>query len=122
MTETYRQFPAGNAVISELDRPPAPVPVLRHITRQAFRGRFTAPEKVALEIASLDDATVAMPARQQAAALRVYLADVANAAFVDLDRADTRAGVQQLEALGLLAAGRALQILDDPINETERPA
>jgi hypothetical protein len=118
MTDTYRTI---NGVIQELDRPPAPVVVLRHITRLAFRARFTAPEKVALEIASLDNAAAAMPARQQAAALRVYLADVANAAYVDLDRADTRAGVQSLEALGLLAAGRALQILDSEITNAERP-
>lgn len=57
--------------------------------------------------------------RQQAAALRVYLADVNAAAFIDMDRDDTRAGVQALEAAGLLAAGRALQILDDPLLATE---
>lgn len=89
------------------------------VTRLAFRNRFTAAEKVALEMASLDNPAGTMEQRQQAAALRVYLADVASASFVDLGHPDTRAGVQQLEAWGLLAAGRALQILDAPIFVTE---
>ena len=91
------------------------------ITRLAFRNRFTSAEKMALEMAALDDPTAPMAQRQQAAALRVYLADVAASVFVDLGRADTRAGVQSLEAAGLLAAGRALQILDAPVQAHERP-
>lgn len=91
------------------------------ITRLAFRNRFTQPEKVMLELAGLDDPTAPMAKRQQAAAIRVYLADVAASAFVDLARADTRAGVQSLEAAGLLAPGRALQILDAPVQAHERP-
>lgn len=91
------------------------------ITRLAFRNRFTQPEKVMLELAELDDPTAPMPQRQQAAAIRVHLADVAASSFVDLARADTRAGVQSLEAAGLLAPGRALQILDAPVQTHERP-
>jgi hypothetical protein len=41
------------------------------------------------------------------------------ATFIDLDRADTREGVQALETAGILTAGRALQILDDPIQDFE---
>lgn len=91
------------------------------ITRLAFRNRFSQAEKVMLELAALDDPTAPMPQRQQSAAIRVYLADVAASAFVDLGRADTRAGVQSLEAAGLLAPGRALQILDAPVQAHERP-
>lgn len=91
------------------------------ITRLAFRNRFTQAEKVALEFAALDDPAAPIAQRQQAAAIRVYLADVAASAFIDLERADTRSGVQSLEAAGLLAAGRALQILDAPIDDHERP-
>ena len=91
------------------------------ITRLAFRSRFTSAEKITLEMAALDDPTAPMAQRQQAAAIRVYLADVAASTFIDLKRADTRAGVQSLEAAGLLAAGRALQILDAPIDAHERP-
>ena len=91
------------------------------ITRLAFRNRFSQAEKVMLELAGLDDPAAPMPQRQQAAAIRVHLADVAASTFVDLGRADTRAGVQALEAGGLLAAGRALQILDAPVEAHERP-
>ena len=91
------------------------------ITRLAFRNRFSQAEKVMLELAGLDDPAAPMPQRQQAAAIRVYLADVAASTFVDLARADTRAGVQALEAGGLLAAGRALAILDAPVEAHERP-
>lgn len=91
------------------------------ITRLAFRNRFTQAEKVMLELAGVDDATAPMAQRQQSAAIRVYLADVEASAFVDLARADTRAGVQSLEAAGLLAPGRALQILDAPVQAHERP-
>ena len=90
------------------------------ITRLAFRNRFTSAEKMALEMAALDDPTAPMAQRQQAAAIRVHLADVAASTFVDLGRADTRAGVQALEAGGLLTEGRALEILDAPVPPSER--
>ena len=91
------------------------------ITKLAFRNRFTSPEKVAIELAALADPAAPMPQRQQAAALRANQADLAAATFVDLARPDTRAGVQVLEAAGLLAEGRALEILDAPIQSEERP-
>jgi hypothetical protein len=89
-----------------------------HITKLAFRNRFTQAEKVAIEIAGLDNPAASMPQRAQAAALRASQQDVAVATFIDLKRADTRAGVQTLEAAGLLAAGRAAVILDtEPVAE-----
>ena len=91
------------------------------ITKLAFRNRFTQAEKVTMEIAALDNPAATMPQRQQAAALRANLADTAAATFIDLQRADTRAGVLSLEAAGLLAAGRALEILDTPVQPEERP-
>lgn len=91
------------------------------ITRLAFRNRFTQAEKVLLELAALDDPAAPMAQRQQAAAIRASMADTAAATFIDLSRADTRAGVQMLEALGLIANGRALEILDTPIEPWERP-
>lgn len=94
------------------------LPTLR-ITRLAFRNRFTTAEKVAIEIASMDNPSATMPQRQQAAMLRAYLADVAASTHIDLSRADTRGGVQALDAFGLLAPGRALEILDAPIDPSE---
>jgi hypothetical protein len=97
--------------------PPAPdaLPAARLVTRLAFRNRFTGAEKVAIEFASLDNPDAPAAQRQQAAALRVYQRDVESATFIDLDNVDTRAGVQMLEAAGLLAAGRAAEILDAPV-------
>ena len=100
---------------------PTPAPVLAHITKLAFRNRFTSGEKVMMEIASLDNPAATMAQRQQAAMLRANLADTAAATFIDLARADTRAGVQMLETAGLLGNGRALTILDAPVQMDERP-
>ena len=93
---------------------PAPAPGLRHITQLAFLTRFTDAEAVAIDLASIG-ATV------PAASMRRYLDKVRAATFIDLDRADTRAGVQALESAGLLDADRALEILDAPIQPGERP-
>jgi hypothetical protein len=97
---------------------PAPAPV-RHITRLAFRNRFTLPEKTALELSAIVDPAAPMEVKQQQAMLRAYLKDVEAATFIDLDRPDTRAGVQMLESAGLLAAGRAAQVLDSPVQDAE---
>lgn len=84
------------------------------ITPFAFRARFTHEEKVAVEIAALDDPAAPMQSRAQAAALRASQADLAAATYIDLQRPDVRAAVQQLEAAGLIGAGRAAVILDTP--------
>lgn len=102
--------------------PSAPAPPSARITRLAFRNRFTQAEKVALELAALDNPSATMPQRQQAAALRAHLKDLDAATFVDLNRPETVTAVQALEAGGLLASGRAATILDvASITEMERP-
>lgn len=95
--------------------PPAPEPIAepRHITRLAFLNRFTDAEAIAIDLASIG-ATV------QAAGMRRYMSKVNAATFIDLASPDTRAGVQALEAGGLLAAGRAAEILDGAILDEER--
>lgn len=112
-------FPEGTYRLAEAQPEPVAAPVIRRITKLAFRNRFTMAEKVAIEIASLDDPGTPMPQRVLAASVRASQADVAAATFIDLDRADTRAGVEQMEAAGLLTAGRAAEILDNPIQPTE---
>ena len=99
----------------EVPLPPKPW----HITKLAFRRRYTEAEKVGIELAALDNIAAPMATRQASAALRAYMKDLETATFIDLDRPDTRAGVQQLEAMGLIAQGRAAQILDTPPTETE---
>lgn len=102
---------------------PAPATPYRLITKLAFRNRFTPSEKVAIEIAQIDNPQASIAARSQAASLRASQTDSLAAEHINLDRPDTRAGVQQLEAAGLLASGRALIILDAPIqaHETYQP-
>lgn len=91
----------------------APKPETKHITPLAFLNRFTDAEAIAIDLAS-QGATV------QAAAMRRYQSKVNVATYIDLDRQDTRDGVLALEAAGLLATGRALIILDDPIQSEEK--
>lgn len=105
----------------ELAEQDAPKPAPRHVTKLAFRNRFTSNEKVAMELAALHDSTKALndPANLLAATLRASMADQRDARHIDLNRPDTRGGVQALEAAGLLASGRAAQILDAPVQPHE---
>lgn len=89
------------------------------ITKLAFRNRFTVAEKIAIEMASLDNPNQPIQLRQVAAAIRVYLKDLDNATYVDMSRADTQEGVQQMVVLGILTQPRATEILTAPIQETE---
>ena len=110
---------AGSAVF--LDAPAQPSNGYpRRITKLAFRNRFTKAEKAGIEFAALDDPTAPIAQRQQAAALRADLKDQEQATFIDLDDEDTRTGILTLEAVGLIAAGRALEILDAPVQDKER--
>ncbi len=86
----------------------------KKITRLAFLNRFTDAEAVAIDLASIG-------ATPEAASIRLYLKKVDAATYIDLDDASTRSGVQALETIGLLGTGRALEILDAPIQSTERP-
>lgn len=96
----------------DLPPPVDPEPIRRWVTKLAFRQRFTAIER----------ATITYAARQaspEAAGIQSYLDDVQAATYIDLERADTRAGVEALEAATLLAVGRAAEILDAPIGYDE---
>lgn len=100
------------------EAPPTPV-VPTRITKLSFRQRFLQAERVAIEIASLDNPAADMSVRAQAATLRSYLKDIDAASHVDLNFPATRVGVQLLEAAGLIGAGRAAVILDTPPTEDE---
>ena len=91
---------------------PGPKPT-RHITRLAFLSRFSDAEAILIDLASIG-------ATQQAAAMRRYVNKVNAAAYIDLDRSDTRGGVQALEAATLIGVGRAAEILDGAIQTIER--
>ena len=84
----------------------------RRITVLAFRNRFTLQEKVAIELASQINPNDPLQQRIMAATLKSSISDMDKALFIDLNRPDTRAGVMAFEQYGLIAAGRALIILD----------
>lgn len=95
-----------------------PEPVIpRRVSKLQFRNLFSTAEKVAIEFAALDDPSSPQETRLQAAGLRVFLADVESATpepdgtSIDLDDPRTVAGVNTLEAYGLIAIGRAAEIL-----------
>lgn len=88
--------------------------ILREVSRLAFLNRFTDAEAVAIDLAS-QGTTV------EAATIRRYLSKVNAASYIDLSNPDTRASVQSLETQGLLASGRALEILDSPVQQIEFP-
>jgi hypothetical protein len=81
------------------------------ITVLALRNRFTQTEKITLEMAALDNPAGVTQQRQLAASLRVMMADLNVASYVDVTRPDTIAGIHSLETYGLIGAGRADQIL-----------
>lgn len=89
-------------------------PQASKVSRLAFLSRFTDAEAIDIDLASIG-------ATREAAAVRRYLSKVNAAQHIDLQDADTRGGVQALEAVGLIAAGRAAEVLDAPIEPRELP-
>ncbi|WP_156382523.1 hypothetical protein [Acidovorax sp. Leaf160] len=111
--------PCGNAAPGWLQRAggdfvPPVVVELRQVSRKAFLSRFTDDEAVDIDLASIG-------ATREAATVRRYLSKTNAAQHIDLADEETREGVQALEAVGLIAAGRALEILDSPIQPKELP-
>ena len=94
--------------------PPPVVPTERNVSRKAFLSRFTDAEAIDIDLASIG-------ATREAATVRRYLSKVNAAQHIDLADDETRTGVQALEAAGLLQPGRALAILDAPIEPKELP-
>ena len=94
--------------------PPPAEPTERNVSRKAFLSRFTDAEAIDIDLASIGTT-------REAAAVRRYLSKVNAAQHIDLADDETRTGVQALEAAGLLQPGRALVILDAPIEPKELP-
>ena len=94
--------------------PPQAEPTVRNVSRKAFLSRFTDAEAIDIDLAS-------MGATREAATVRRYLSKVNASQHIDLADDETRTGVQALEAAGLLQPGRALAILDAPIQPKELP-
>lgn len=80
--------------------PPAPVVLPKIISKVQYLKRFTQAERIAIREAAKTSAVV-----------NDYVQLLDAASDVDLADPDTVAGVQQLESAGLLAAGRAAEVL-----------
>lgn len=85
------------------------------ITRLAFLQRFVDEEAIVIDLASIGDSVAA-------ARIRRYLSKVDAAEHIDLQLQELRDGVLALEAAELLAAGRAIEILDSPVQFDELPS
>jgi hypothetical protein len=88
----------GNVVGQAANDPPMPFPDRVRLTRYEFRSRFTAAEKVVMY-----DSTDTM--------VRVFLDDIQSADNINVSEQDTIDGVAYLTAVGLIAAGRDVEIL-----------
>lgn len=118
----WPQYPFAthdHTALPPIEEPPTPEPAPIKITKLAFRSRFTQAEKITVELASIDVPDGQMASRQASAQMRVWLADIEAAEFIDLNYVPTRDGVQALENYGLIGVGRAAEILDTPPNEDE---
>jgi hypothetical protein len=93
----------------------------RQLSLAGWRRRFTREERVAIEIAKLDDPSAEMSQRQAAAALRSYIKDQEAASFIDLDDPDVLEGLQALAASGLIGAHRVAEIQEPDAEEGDRP-
>ena len=111
--DSYDTTKLGHTYANGAFTPPEPVVAParpRLITPYAFKARMTSAERIGIRTAA-----AVMPA------IRDYMDMLDSARQVDLDNADTVAGTQALEAAGLLAAGRAAEILDATVLDEERP-
>ena len=113
-------------VAQALPEAPAPSvaprePALRHIIPQALRRRFTVVERTALEWAVVDRAEAGEAERMNAATLRSLLKDIEQARRIDLDDPELADSLRRFEAFGLIAAGRAQEILGGPVQAHEQP-
>lgn len=92
----------------------------RKITPKAFLSRFTTAEYVGIDLASIDNPQGAQQSREQAAMLRLFLAKVNSARFIDLDDDETIDGINALVQFGLFTSVRAFEILNNEVQEKER--
>lgn len=88
-------------------QPPAP-----HLTTLEFLRRLTMAEEAAIDIASIDDPAGTPEERMQQATLRAAMRRLMAAEYVDMADAELIGLLAMLESVGLLAAGRAAEIIE----------
>ena len=87
----------------------------RIITTLAYRSRFTFAEKTAITYAAKQNTLTG-------ASVKSTLDDIQAAAYVNLDKAETIAGTNNLETATLIGVGRATEILSSPVYSAELPS
>lgn len=95
--------------------PDGPGPFL---SNYAFDMRYTLPERIAIKRLA-DQRNPDGSYTDTALAVQVNVERAQKAKFVNPQRAETRNGVMQFVALGVLTQARALEILDTPIQPFE---
>lgn len=101
---------------------PQPDPSMepKWITKYAFRRRFTDQEKEDLELAAAHNPSDTVANRRQAAKIRLWMEDVRQMDFINLEDPKIINGVNAMETNGIVGTGRAAQILSTDIGEGER--
>jgi hypothetical protein len=103
------------------EEPAEPVNQVQPISHFAFLNRFTSEELIAIEMASVFNPNASTEAQLLGAHLRVHQRKFDTSQFIDLNHAETIDGINALETAGLLATGRANEILTTPVEDYERP-
>lgn len=101
--------------LEDPSNPDGPGPFL---TNYAFDMRYTLPERIAIKRLA-DQRNPDGSYTDTALAVQVNVERAQKAKFVNPQRAETRSGVMQFVALGVLTEARALEILDAPIQQFE---
>jgi hypothetical protein len=104
-------------VISVRIPPPPPPPI---ITKIAFRDRFTSTEKEDLQMAAVINPSDTAQQKRQASKIQVWLEDIRSSDYIDLTNTRVINGVNAMETVGIIGAGRAAEILSLEIREEER--
>lgn len=92
--------PTPSWAVSDPTPEPEPPPPIRQLTKLEYLRRFTQEERIGIRTAA-----------SQSPVLDDYLRLLELAEFINLDDSDTVGAVLMLEGAGLLAAGRAEEIL-----------
>lgn len=98
-----------------------PDPIKRIVSKLAFRRRFTKTERDTIEWAAIDNPSASEEQRKMAASLRTTLKDQEMADHIDLDDGEVQSGVANLSLFGLIQSTRVDEILNSPIQESEKP-
>lgn len=87
----------------------------------SFRNRFYPAEKVMLDLSSIDNPAAPTEQRQLSASIRVMMSDIATATYIDLTDPTLQTGLETLEYFGMIAPGRAAEIITTPVQFDELP-